>query len=193
MMHVSFMGMAAILNDVWDHLPIVFSTFTQIKCNPACFTCGGSYSHTRPVTPGTIQKCRNVILLFVIKGCVECVKMHYVASCPKNIAIVNDLQANYSNLHRIIRNCDSRIVNISHLTWKQLQVPILLLESQPFCWWCSPDGLFLTATTQGRNEGHRKCVRKGNKAMTPTAIDLMKCYMRSAVFMWKRRDNRMLE
>lgn len=151
--------------------------------------------HARP-TPGTIQKCRNVILLFVTKGCVECVKLHYVASCLKNIAIANDLQDNHSNLHRIIKNCDSRIVNISHLTWKQLQVPILLsclLETPPFCCWCRPDGLFLAATTQGRNEGHGKCVRKGNKAMTPTAIDLMKCYMRSAVFMWKRRHNRMLE
>lgn len=38
MMHVSFMGLAVVLNDVWylrHILPIVVSTFTQIKCNPS--------------------------------------------------------------------------------------------------------------------------------------------------------------
>lgn len=101
MMHVSFMGLAVVLNDVWDlrHiLPIVVSTFAHIKCNPSQF--------------------------------------YYVASYPENIAIANDLQDKYSNLHRLIKNCDSRIVNISHLTSKELQVPILLscrLETRLFC------------------------------------------------------------
>lgn len=99
----------------------------------------------------------------------------------------------YTRVSRIVMVEYSRILNMFHLTSKEPDLLSCLLETRPFCCWCRPDGLFLAATRQGRTEGHRKCVRKGNNAMTPTAIDLMKCYMRSAVFMWKQRDNWMLE